>query len=438
MQIINKLRHNPLIIQSALSIIARFSGVALNFAVAILISRQLSLGNAGVIFLLMTFVAGVALMSRFGLDQLIVKEVASAAEEEQGFKSSYLKNTHQLVFLLSLLFAGIWILLSPYAQQAFFDGAVDVTHLMWASVCVIFFNFMIVNSFYLKGLRQSSLSVLTQNALPATTFLILIALAWQYFVSGTGHITIYIASLVTAGALSFLLVKSHFRATQEKNTKSAPRLQQLFIKSLPLAPISFFSFMMLWADTVMVGYFLSNENVALYSVAAKISYISLFFLGALDATIYPRLLAIYNHKPEQLWSFFWQATALVIAVLVAVTGVMYLLSDYLLLAFRPEYVAASSVLALLLLAQLLRAASLTFSFMFIAREKVRFLNISLTVAMVINLIANVYMIPRYGIEGAAIATLIANATLVALVIIMFYQQKLLSRSKQSEAASYDS
>jgi O-antigen/teichoic acid export membrane protein len=76
--------------------------------------------------------------------------------------------------------------------------------------------------------------------------------------------------------------------------------------------------------------------------------------------------------------------------------------------------------------------------MFIAREKVRFLNISLTVAMVINLIANVYMIPRYGIEGAAIATLIANATLVALVIIMFYQQKLLSRSKQSEAASYDS
>ena len=76
--------------------------------------------------------------------------------------------------------------------------------------------------------------------------------------------------------------------------------------------------------------------------------------------------------------------------------------------------------------------------MFIAREKVRFLNISLTIAMVVNLAANVYMIPRYGIEGAAIATLLANATLVAFVIIMFYQQKLLSRPKQSETASYDS
>lgn len=437
MQIINKLRHNPLIIQSALSIIARFTGVALNFAVAILITRQLSLGNAGVIFLLMTFVSGVALMSRFGLDQLIVKEVASAAEDQQGFKTSYLRNTHQLVFFLSLIFVGIWILLSPYVQEAFFDGAIDVTHLMWASVCVLFFNFMIVNSFYLKGIRHSSKSVLTQNALPAITFLLIIALSWEYFISGTGHIIIYILSLVAAGALSFLLVKSHL-LSPTTDTTATPKFYQLFVKSLPLAPISFFSFMMLWADSVMVGYFLSNEKVALYSVAAKISYISLFFLGALDATIYPRLLAIYNHKPEKLWAFFWQATALVIAVLLAVTGIMYLLSDYLLLAFKPEYVAASSALALLLLAQLLRAASLTFSFMFIAREKVRFLNISLTIAMVINLIANAFMIPMYGIEGAAIATLIANGTLVALVIIMFYQQKLLSRPKPSEAASYDS
>ena len=437
MQILNKLLRNPLIIQSALSIIARFTGVALNFAVAILITRQLSLGNAGVIFLLMTFVSGVALMSRFGLDQLIVKEVASAAEDQQSFKTSYLKNTHQLVFILSLFFMAVWVLMSPYVQRAFFDEAIEVSQLMWASVCVVFFNFMIVNSFYLKGIRRSSLSVLTQNALPAITFLLLMALAWQHFITANGYINVYIGSLVSAGLLSFLLVKSHLR-TPTNNKAETPKLYPLFVKSLPLAPISFFSFMMLWADSVMVGYFLSNEQVALYSVAAKISYISLFFLGALDATIYPRLLAIYNHTPDKLWGFFWQATALVIAVLFAVTGIMYLLSDYLLLTFNEEYVAAGSALALLLLAQLLRAASLTFSFMFIAREKVRFLNISLTIAMIINLIANVYMIPRYGIEGAALATLIANATLVALVIIMFYQQKLLSRSKPSEAASHDS
>ena len=193
--------------------------------------------------------------------------------------------------------------------------------------------------------------------------------------------------------------------------------------------------MMIFADALMVGYFLGNEKVALYNVAAKVSYISLFFLGALDATIYPRLLAIYNHQPEKLWNFFWQATALVLAVLVVVTGVMYALSDLILIVFKPEYLAAKQALVILLLAQLLRVASLTFSFIFIASEKVRFLNIALTIAMIVNLAANILLIPQYGIEGAATATLLANGVLVAIVISLFFQKKLLSRPPRSEAAS---
>jgi len=83
----------------------------------------------------------------------------------------------------------------------------------------------------------------------------------------------------------------------------------------------------------------------------------------------------------------------------------------------------------------LRAASLTFSFMFIASEKVRFLNVALTVAMIVNLLANIILIPKYGIEGAATATLMANGVLVAIVISLFFQQKLLPRPQTSEAAN---
>lgn len=434
MQILQKLLQNPLIIQSALSMIARFTGVALNFAVAILITRQLTLGNAGVVFLLMIFVSGIALISRVGLDQLIVKEVASAAEDKLDFKKAYLKNTHQLVLLISILFVAIWLIMSPYVREAFFHGDIELSELMLASICVIFFNFMFVNSFYLKAIRHSSLSILTQNALPGICFLVLIGIAWNYFSEGGGHVIIYIVSLTLTGIFSFLVVRPFVKEGLWTES-SAPKLKQLFVKSLPLAPISFFSFMMIFADALMVGYFLGNEQVALYNVAAKVSYISLFFLGALDATIYPRLLAIYNHQPERLWNFFWQATALVLAVLLVVTAVMYALSDWILIVFKPEYLAAKQALALLLLAQLLRAASLTFSFMFIASEKVRFLNIALTIAMIVNLAANIILIPMYGIEGAATATLLANGVLVAIVISLFFQQKLLSRLHRSEAAS---
>ena len=61
--IFNKVIKNPLLRQSLLSLIARFTGVALNFAVILIITNQLSKSGAGDLMLLMTFITGVALIS---------------------------------------------------------------------------------------------------------------------------------------------------------------------------------------------------------------------------------------------------------------------------------------------------------------------------------------------------------------------------------------
>ena len=86
---------------------------------------------------------------------------------------------------------------------------------------------------------------------------------------------------------------------------------------------------------------------------------------------------------------------------------------------------AATTLAILLLAQFARALSLTFSFMFIMENKVRYLNTMLMLALVTNVVANLLLIPRYGIEGAASATLLANCLLTGGVIVLFYYQRLL-------------
>ena len=163
-------------------------------------------------------------------------------------------------------------------------------------------------------------------------------------------------------------------------------------------------------------------------MAAKISFISLFFLGALDATIYPRLLSTFHHNKEKLTSFFWQSTSLVIATLLGVTLFMLVFSHWLLLAFNEQYVNARMTLILLLFAQFFRATSLTFSFMFIIREKVRYLNIVLVLALIVDIISNIALIPKYGIEGAAVATLITNVFLSVTIVAIFLYHKLLART----------
>jgi len=170
---------------------------------------------------------------------------------------------------------------------------------------------------------------------------------------------------------------------------------------------------------------MDTYHLALFNIAANLSFISLFFLSALEATIYPRLINISQHKPEKLTKFFWQATSLVIGSLFVVTLVMSVLAEYMLWVFKPEYVQAQSSLIVLLFAQFLRACSLTFSFMFIIREQVKYLNIALVVALIINLIANSLLIPEHGMQGAAIATLIANGFLAGSIILLFSFKRLL-------------
>ena len=97
----NKVIKNPLLLQSLLSLIARFTGVALNFAVILIITNQLSKPAAGDVMLLMTFITGVALISRLGIDQLLMKEIASSHHDDLGFKNDFLKISYKAVFALS-------------------------------------------------------------------------------------------------------------------------------------------------------------------------------------------------------------------------------------------------------------------------------------------------------------------------------------------------
>ena len=448
---LKKILANPLILQSLWSLIARFAGVALNFIVILVITNRLPKLAAGDLLLLMQFITGVAMLSRLGIDQLLIKEVASSHESSGDFRSKYLKNSYKAIFSLSLIFIAAWLLLSPMIRSGFFDNGSDsiisLSDLMFASIGILFFNLVIINSTYLKAIKKTVAGVLSQNALPAISFLFFIGIFWNQFTQNQHYINLYTASNILAGIMAIALTWHYTKPQSLVNNKETshtvvaskledvPGIYGVIKKSMPLAPISIFAYLMLFSDTIMVGWFLPNDQVADYSVAAKISYVILFFLQALEATIYPRLLNIYKQTPHKLVTFFWQSTALVIGVVLTVTLIMYLLSDWLLIAFGEGYTVAKHALGLLLLAQLFRSASLTFSFMFIIREKVRYLNIILVVALIFNLICNVIFIKWYGIEGAALATLIANGILVFSVLGLFHIKQLLQNINQQEQST---
>lgn len=417
---------HALLWQSFLSIIVRFAGVGLNFAAAIILTRNLPMNEAGMIFMLMTLVTGMALFSRLGLEQWLLKDIARLEDGQVIEQGQHLHSGFRLLLLSSVLFIGLWVLLSPaLAKPYLFDDEIRLDYLLYGGIGVFAFNLIITNSSFLKAVQHTSTAILIQNSLPAVSFILLLLVFWGSFPQQQSYLWLYTASLVIAGLASFYWVKPWWKTLFSLESHQT-KLPTLLRKTLPLAPVSFFAFLMLWVDSLLTAFFLSNEDVALFSTAARLSFISLFFLGALDATIYPRLLRMHKQNPERFRRFFWQCTGLVGGILFTVTLALALIGDWMLWVFKPEYMQAALTLSILLVAQFVRAMSLTFSFMFIMEEKVRYLNIILVTALIVNIIANISLIPSYGIEGAAIATLIANLVLTLSVIMLFFKQRLLS------------
>lgn len=420
-----KLNNPSLLWQTAFSIIARFAGVGLNFAVAIVITRTLPMNEAGMLFMLMTLVTGISLFSRVGVEQWLVREVAGLSEE--GLAQAQLRHLHsafRLLILTTLIFMLIWLVISPVIKRHLFDGDIQLGLLWIAALGIFFFNLVMTNSAFMKAAHHISESLLIQNALPAVCMMLAILAFWPWFPVNQNYLWIYTLSLGLAGICSFYWLRAWLPAL--KNRHEPFSHQAVFQGSIPLAPVSFFAFLMLWADTLMTGWLLTNEDVALFTVAARLSFVSGFFLGALDATIYPRLLRMHKQNPERVRKFFWQATLLVAGVLGVVTLLIAAVGKPVLAVFNEGYVQASTTLIILLLGQLVRGLAITFSFMFIIREQVRYLNSLLLFALLANLLANWLLIPQYGIEGAAIATLAANLLLTGGVIVFFFKNRLLS------------
>jgi O-antigen/teichoic acid export membrane protein len=408
------------------STVSRFLGVGLNYTVILILTNTLSTDESGMVLLLMVLIPAAALFSRLGVEQWLVRDVARLPATDTRLQAAYLRDAYKLVLLSSGIFIALWLVCIPVIQQRLFDNAIHTLPLWLAAVGILLFNVVMMNAAFLKAVHHTSPSLLVQNSLPAVTFLVLIGLFWQLLTVNQTHLLLYSGSLLLAGLLSFWWLRPWWRDLFVRQN-SRWSVREVWQHSLPLAPVSLLAFLLLWADTLLTGWLLNNHDVALYSVAARLSFVSLFFLGAMDATIYPRLLRIHQQQPERVQGFFWKATALVAGILGSVTLLLLLLSDVLLALFKPEYLQAGTALSILLLAQLIRALSLTFSFMFIIKEQVRYLNILLGTALGVDIAANLLLIPPYGIAGAASATLLANLVLTGGVVVLFFKHHLLTR-----------
>ncbi|HLC66370.1 MAG TPA: oligosaccharide flippase family protein [Candidatus Nanoarchaeia archaeon] len=188
------------------------------------------------------------------------------------------------------------------------------------------------------------------------------------------------------------------------------RLRTYLTTGLPL----FFAHITYWiinsSDRLIIGYFLDLRSVGIYSGLYNVANLfialaSFTFFGSL-----PFLSYLWNRKQKQqiapafrtFFNYYW------LLAIPAFFGMLIVGREALLFLSNTDFTAAFAVFPVLVLSILLYAGLSFYDYILILHQKSSTVLQWTSIAAVVNLIANLLLVPRLGILGAAMATFLTS------------------------------
>jgi O-antigen/teichoic acid export membrane protein len=194
------------------------------------------------------------------------------------------------------------------------------------------------------------------------------------------------------------------------------RAKKLLTDSWPLLLSGIAIMVYMKIDQIMLGQMLGDDAVGIYSAALRISEVWYFIPMMIVASVFPAILESKKRDESQYLQRLQRLYDLMVWLSVAIALPMTFVSTPIVIAlFGPAYAESGPVLAIHIWASVFVFLGVASSQWFIAENR-QILSFQRTVlGAVINIALNYILIPKFGVLGAAYATVIAQAS-----VCLFY------------------
>jgi O-antigen/teichoic acid export membrane protein len=264
----------------------------------------------------------------------------------------------------------------------------------------------------LRGLRSPVLAAFPRLIVRPAFIAIAVAALWFFSDRElSSHAGMLLDLLATLVALFFAY--SFFRKKRPKellSCKAENRIREWTQVSLPMLGIAIMQLLLRSTDTVLVGYFHGTVASGPYSAANRIALLAAFGLMAVNAVLPPLISRYYAcGDGANLQRLVTLAARVTFAFSVIAALVTILLRKFILEAFGQEFGTASTVLVILCCGQLVNALTGSVGFVLSMTGEHRIVVVTLIGTTIGHVALCLFLIPRYGIEGAAFATAVSIA-----------------------------
>jgi O-antigen/teichoic acid export membrane protein len=190
-----------------------------------------------------------------------------------------------------------------------------------------------------------------------------------------------------------------------------PFCKKLLKDSLPLALSGFFITVYTRIDQIMIPFWRSLPDLALYSVSVKLSEVALIIPNAFMAAVFPFLAKFFNETNDNFERTYNYSFRYMVSVSIFIASIFTLYPEKLLMFFyTDDYTSGATTLVILSWGLVFVFAGIVNSRILVSAGLQNYDLLFTGLSALVNIILNLYLIPKYGIEGAAIATFFAYAT----------------------------
>ena len=357
------------------------------------------------------FVAGVIILQPsldMGLNQLITKWV-SRGNTEVIRNSFQIKSRVSVVLLPLVILLGWWHEIHP---------------ILLGTILIYFLINTIQQSLFgilrgLEDLRPESITVALQNLLALAVLWIFvnheINEAW------VGSLVLMLTRCAGTVLVSGIIWKKYLlKLKNYENSKTLQRTSNLWQEALTLGLVLFLIQFYFRIDTIMLGLLSSKAEVGLYSVAFNLMEGTFFIPSIVMAAIFPGL-----SQAKQFLNYFRKGLLLLSLTGIAGGGAVFLFAEIIIkMFFAQEFQGSGEVLKILALAIpiIFWGYLMTQSLVALDHNRI-YLGIT-AFAVLLNVLLNYWLIPEYGAEGAAIATVITEALIPLSCFLMILKHYL--------------
>ncbi len=413
----DKSAYQNLVKGSLISLVLRLAGQAVNYGLVISITRLFGATGYGSYSLFQAVTQFFTQTARLGFDVLMMRNTAQSSSDDMNNLKRQYNTVLRVTAITSMLLSIVLFLSAETIAEEYFHKPHLALYFKIAAICVLPLVHINIYASYLKGKKYfKHFNFIQQISLLLFTLIFIIIGVFAY---KKPELTAwaYSASSMLTLILAWIWYRKYFQSTA--STTAIP-LQPLLMASFTFFIVGFMNYLRNATETLILGHFFTEDYAGIFKASQKVSSIIAFTLFSTIVAAAPLFAELYRqNKSDELKRTVQKTTALIFWSSLPVFILMLLFPDFVLQLFGKEFTRGKEALILMCAGQFFNATMGPANNMLLMVNKQRAVLYITIVNNVVCAITGWFIIPAYGIQGAAavhlLGILIPNIAAISII-----------------------